>query len=261
MKVFSLLGLLFVLPMDLHSEERSPAVKEIAARTQKKLGDRSLYFRGLRIYESMCVDCHGRTGRGNGPWAESMPNKPRNFRSGHFKFRTTPYGKLPSDDDLKRTIRAGISGTAMPTFAKMNERDLDGVVTFVQSLSRRWKEEENYAVPLAVPEPPASLNDSEKIKKEISKGELLFKNSCVSCHGPGGKGDGPSSKGLIDLWEQPIAPADLSGAHYKSGDSREDLFRSISMGLDGTPMVGFLGALKTEEIWSLVAYVQSLKKK
>lgn len=84
-----------------------------------------------------------------------MTNKPRNLRSGIFKFRTTPYGKLPSDDDLRRTIREGIAGTAMPTFAKMNERELEGIVTYVQSLSRRWRDENNYAVPITLPEKPA----------------------------------------------------------------------------------------------------------
>ena len=260
-KELQFLGLILLLLTQLHADEVALTAKQIAEKTQEKLTNRTLYFRGLRTFERMCIQCHGRTGRGNGPWAETMTNKPRNLRTGTFKFRTTPYGKLPSDDDLRRTIRSGISGTAMPTFAKMNESELEGIITYVQSLSRRWQDEENYAVPIKLPEPPPWFKDLEKIKGHVAQGKILFAKTCASCHGQSGKGDGPASKGLIDIWERPITPADLSEAHYKSGDKPADLFRTISTGLDGTPMVGFHGTLKSEEIWNLVAYVRSLRKK
>ncbi|MDA7887975.1 c-type cytochrome [Akkermansiaceae bacterium] len=261
MKTFRTLGLALVIATPLIGDEAPITAKKIATETQKKLENRTLYFRGLRTFERMCVQCHGRTGRGNGPWAETMTNKPRNLRTGTFKFRTTPYGKLPSDSDLRRTIRSGISGTAMPTFAKMSDSEIEGIVTYVQSLSRRWQDDTNYAVPIKLPDPPAWFKDLEKINDHVVQGQTLFAKTCASCHGPSGKGDGPASKGLIDVWERPITPANLSEAHYKSGDSPADLFRTISTGLDGTPMVGFHGALKPEEIWNLVAHVRSLRKK
>ena len=46
-----------------------------------------------------------------------MFTKPRDFTKGIFKFRTTPLGSLPTEADLMRTIRTGVSGTMMPTFA------------------------------------------------------------------------------------------------------------------------------------------------
>ncbi len=260
MKWFYCLSITLIVAPPLTGDEALISAKKVAAKTQKKLENRTLYFRGLRTFERMCIQCHGRTGRGNGPWAESMTNKPRNLRTGIFKFRTTPYGKLPSDSDLRRTIRAGISGTAMPTFAKMSDSEIEGIITYVQSLSRRWQDEENYAVPIKLPEPPKWFQDVNAIKDHVAKGQVLFGKTCATCHGPTGKGDGPASKGLIDIWKHPITPADLSEAHYKSGDNPPDLFRTISTGLDGTPMVGFNGTHETEEIWNLVAYVKSLRK-
>ena len=63
----------------------------------------------------------------------------------------------------------------------------------------------------------------------------------------------------MDVWGFPIAPADLTQKHFKSGDRSEDLFRTISMGLDGTPMVGFRPALSELQIWELVSYLKSIK--
>ena len=68
-------------------------------------------------------------------------------------------------------------------------------------------------------------------------------------------------KKLKDVWEFPISPADLSAKNFKSGNKPEDIFRTISTGLDGTPMVGFHGTLSEEQIWELVAYLRELRTK
>ena len=187
-----------------------------------------------------------------------MTNKPRNLRSGIFKFRTTPYGKLPSDDDLRRTIRSGIFGTAMPAFSKMSDAEMDGIVVFVQNLSRRWRDEALYSKPIVMPGPPDWIGDKAESTVQIKAGRTLFAKMCASCHGEEGKGDGLASKGLVDAWEHPIVPADLTQKHHKSGDAPEDLYRTIATGLDGTPMVGFHGTLEPQQIWELVAFIRSL---
>lgn len=214
------------------------------------------YFQGRHVFESQCAPCHGERGRGDGPWAEGMTTKPRNFRSGIFKFRTTAFGKLPTADDLRRTLRLGISGTAMPTFQKFSERDITSLIVYLRSFSKNWKDTELQAEPLALPELPAWFRDSDRLAKNAAAGAIKFAELCSTCHGAKGKGDGVAAQGLIDFWENPIVPADLTNEHHKSGDTPTDLYRTIATGLNGTPMIGFADTLSEEVIWNLVAFIK-----
>ena len=59
---------------------------------------------GQEIYQVNCAVCHGVEGDGNGPAASMFLIRPRDFRTGIYKFRSTPSGSLPTDDDLLRTV-------------------------------------------------------------------------------------------------------------------------------------------------------------
>ena len=69
---------------------------------------------GAALYQQRCASCHGRNGRGDGEYAGLLNPRPRDFTSGRFKFRSTDIGKLPTDDDLARSIADGLHGTSMP---------------------------------------------------------------------------------------------------------------------------------------------------
>jgi mono/diheme cytochrome c family protein len=223
--------------------------------------DLHLYMKGRSVYEKQCVWCHGRTGRGDGEWAEGVADPPRNFRAGVFKFRTTRYGCLPTDADLERTIRGGISGTMMPAFKDLPEPDLEAVVYYLKSLSPRWRDPKNQSAPEKLPVAPGWFHDRERKQAHIDKGRELFARTCSACHGDSAKGDGPGAKGLRDVWGHDIVPADLTKTHHKSGDAPEDLFRTVALGLDGTPMIGYRETLRDAAIWDLVAFVRSLEEK
>ncbi|MEK7803108.1 MAG: c-type cytochrome [Deltaproteobacteria bacterium] len=72
--------------------------------------------KGELVYYKRCSFCHGLTGAGNGPAADQLIPRPRDFTMGLYKFRTTNSGELPTDEDLFRVISRGIPGTAMQTF-------------------------------------------------------------------------------------------------------------------------------------------------
>ena len=221
--------------------------------------DFSKYLQGRHVYKSQCAPCHGMTGKGDGPWAEGMTLPPRNFRMGIFKYRTTPMGYQPTDDDLRRTIRRGVSGTAMPTFAKtLNDRDLTAILVYLKNLSRRWDESDRHTEGAFLPSAPDWFQDSEGLQSHRVAGKETFDLVCATCHGPKGRGDGPGSVGLTNVWGFPATPADLQTEHHRSGPGRDDLFRTISLGLDGTPMIGFREVLEDEKIWELIAYIEAL---
>jgi len=218
-----------------------------------------LYRKGRYVYERMCVYCHGQRGKGDGEWSHDLKDRPRNFRMGVFKFRSTPTGYLPTDEDLTRTIRHGISGTAMPTFQTMSDTDIKAIIAYIKNLSYRWRDPKYHSEPIELPQPPDWFSNEEEKSARIDAGNTTFQTTCMPCHGTDGKGDGPSSSSLIDAWDHPIKPGNLTQKHHKSGDSIEDLYRTIALGLDGTPMIGYREIFKPNEIWELIAFIKSIE--
>ncbi len=213
---------------------------------------------GRHLYERNCLVCHGRWGDGRGEMAPEMFPKPRPLTSGVFKYRSTPSGFLPTVADLQRTIRNGIAGTSMPAFGSLSDREIQSVIAYLQTLSSRWRRAIHHAPPVPLPNPPTWMKDRITRLPHERNGERLFANLCAACHGPDASGTGPASADLLDVWGQPSRPADLRQPTYRSGPTPQDLYRTLTTGLDGTPMASFAETTSAEERWDLVAWIRSL---
>jgi cytochrome c oxidase cbb3-type subunit 2 len=194
---------------------------------------------GRKVFLRHCAPCHGWRGDGEGPAARHLPVRPRDFTAGAYRFRTTPSGTPPTDDDLVRTIQRGIPGTPMPSWkGVLSEPEIRAVVAILRTFA-----------PPDLPAPKAS--DSVKIPAapaETASGTQRGRNvfllmRCWQCHGLGGKGDGASNATLTDDKGNPIRALNFTKGYLKGGGRPEDVYRTLLTGLDGSPMPSFGDAL------------------
>ena len=86
-----------------------------------------------------------------------------------------------------------------------------------------------------------------------ASGAAIYNANCATCHGEGGRGDGPAAVGL----EPP--PADLTDGVWVTGDgSLPAIVNVVANGSPGTAMIGWKGTLSDAEINAVSAHIQSL---
>jgi cytochrome c oxidase cbb3-type subunit 2 len=219
---------------------------------------------GEEVYGTYCVGCHGEDGAGAGPAARMLLVKPRDFTSGIFKFRSTPNGTLPTDEDLLRIVTNGVNRTAMPPFALVPDVERRAVVEYLKGFYPQWAEI-GAGTPIVLPPAPPWLGSPESIARGRQLYEML---DCGQCHGDGGRGDGPSSRMMApDGWGNPQKPFDFTRGDLKSGGSPVDVYRTFMTGLNGTAMPSYADvfsapdgeAIRENDAWNLVSYIVSLR--
>ncbi len=197
-----------------------------------------------------CAACHGVSGRADTMAGLALKPRPRDFTQAQFRFRTTPQGSLPTVDDLVRTIREGLPGSAMPSFrGALPDAQIRGLAEYVQSLAPEgMRERQEVPVEYAVPAADAPASG-------IPGRALYVLLQCDTCHGADGSGTGPSSHGLSNELGAPIHPTDFRYAPMKGGRDENAIMRDLLTGLAGTPMPAYGDALlfTREEIEQIAA--------
>lgn len=209
---------------------------------------------GKALYLKYCAQCHGDLGDGEGYATARLLPRPRDFTTGKFKVRSTPTGALPTHQDIVNIIRRGMPYTSMPAWPTLSDQQVSDLAYFIKTFSADFSNPERVPQPIPLPKAPALTAESIELGKR-----LYEETGCVKCHGTVGRGDGPSAPTLVDDWRQPIRPADLAQSWtFRGGSTREDIFRTMSTGFNGTPMPGFHEALTPEQRWAITDFIVSL---
>ena len=224
--------------------------------------------KGKVIYFRRCSFCHGLLGDGEGPAAEFLDPRPRDFTLGTFKFRTTESGELPTDEDLFRTVSRGLPGTGMQAFDSdlikngLSEEERWQVIAYIKTFAPEFQNPELDPVKTGkvVPLPANTVPFSEDI---VAKGKAVFERAkCWECHGKLGRGDGQKSFDRKDDWGFPIRIRNVTHPwKIKAGARVEDIYMRFSTGISGTPMPSFVKALNEDDRWYLANFIKSLQHK
>ena len=91
-------------------------------------------------------------------------------------------------------------------------------------------------------------------EKTLAAGKAIFKNKCEDCHGPGGLGDGPDA-------DPAATEMDLTNPKRAARNTDGIVYYKVLNGRKKPKMPAFKDELSEQQIWQVVAYVQSIRKK
>jgi mono/diheme cytochrome c family protein len=104
------------------------------------------------------------------------------------------------------------------------------------------------------PEADTTKNPLTVDAKLLATGKAIFKDKCQKCHGASGKGDGPDAD--PDAQED----MDLTRADRAAKNSEGVMFYKVFNGRKKPKMPAQKDELTKDQIWSVVAYAQTLRK-
>jgi mono/diheme cytochrome c family protein len=221
--------------------------------------------RGKTLYKEYCAQCHGFTGKGDGPAASGLEPKPAIHAN-------MPFDKLPMEY-LYNVINHG--GVAVGKSPNMPYWGLtigqQGVADVIAYLKATFKGVPDMAAeaggqgsacvqPRKTAKAPEDFltktNPLPSSAGSIQAGKELFLKTaqpvaCVMCHGEQGDGKGLMGAALVP------PPRNFTCGTMMKEIPDGQLFWIIKNGSPGTGMMSFV-SLPDEQVWQLVHYIRSL---
>lgn len=105
---------------------------------------------------------------------------------------------------------------------------------------------------------PSWADAPAKTPEMLAKGKTAYAANCLTCHGDKGDGMGPAGK-YMSPKPRNFTKDKFSKAKKANAPTAQEVFNSITSGLDGTAMVSFKSLPETDR-WALAYYVLSFKK-
>jgi len=221
---------------------------------------------GPALYARFCMGCHGENGDGRGALADFLLPRPRNFKSGQFKGRSSPPDHAPMRYDVQRSITHGSPVSAMLSYSFLDPGSTAALIEHVRDLSAsrlRIGGVEHDLQPLATFGKPyrsgnfvRALGGPLPSLESQARAHLMYRSAgCVQCHGEKGDGRGPAAAALPPTSEgSPNFAADFTQGVYSGGPNARHLYLRISAGVPGAAMPAHPG-LSVADRWALSHYV------
>lgn len=182
-----------------------------------------LVERGRQLFARECSGCHGKDGKAKTQTVNFLTPPPADLTVIH-----------PTPEYVYKILYLGFPGSAMPHFRRYSNEDIWALAYYVESL---------YREPQLPPQAPT------KTPELLARGGALYNQTCATCHGEKGLGDGPAAG--------PLRPA---VANFQ--DLRPSVFRVFDVlthGVPGTGMAAY-AHLPEEDRWALAYYVKELEQ-
>ncbi|HYH67305.1 MAG TPA: c-type cytochrome [Urbifossiella sp.] len=254
-----------------------------------------LLAEGSRLYRKHCVQCHGVSGDGRGPTGPWIDPHPRDFRRGAFKFVSSGDGWKPRRADLRRTLREGLRGTAMPSFALLPDDSREALAAFVVYLSVRgeveyrtlaaladeggeggtdgdvtgfararltailadWEKADASPLAAVQPFPDDDARQGPDYLASVARGHELFVADAGAGCAKCHENYGRSAPLRYDVWGTVVRPPDLTQQRPKGGDRAEDLAARVRHGIAPVGMPSH-AALTDAQLTDVVRFVRAL---
>ncbi len=192
---------------------------------------------GMRLFLGNCMICHGAGGKGDGPYAAQLPDRPTVFASPTF-------AETHTDESIYSVISKGgaahhLSPHMRAWGFRLEQQQIADLTAYVSAIAN------GTTVDMGIP--PSG-----------KPGEKMYFDYCSACHGPGGKGDGALAYTL-----RGSKPKDLT-SEAVSQLPTQVLFRAIKVGLDknniplDASMPSWGPFLSDEQILAVVEYIRTL---
>ena len=223
--------------------------------------------RGKVLYKEYCAQCHGLTGKGDGPAASGLEPKPAIHAN-------MPFDKLPMEYLYTVINHGGVAVGKSPNMPywglTIGQQGVADVIAYLKVTFKGIPE-----VPAAAggqsgacvqprktaKAPDAFLTKTNPLSSSagaIKAGKELFLKTaqpvaCVMCHGEQGDGKGLMGAALVP------PPRNFTCGAMMRDISDGQLFWIIKNGSPGTGMMSF-ASLPDEQVWQLIHYIRSLAK-